>query len=227
MDRLTTRLSSQRKRRKRAGGPFCSLARHSAIDAMSALFFNNREEEFRVLLPFVRDGLERGEKIVHTIDPEHRREHLEWLAAGGIDVATLLQDGRFELRTWSETHLLDGYFDQHRTLKLFEGVVKNAKRQGFPRTRFVTHMEWALKDERQITDLLEYEARANEIWESQEGAINPVICTYDLTKFGGDVVVDVMRSHPMIIIGGILQENPFYVPPKNFLEELRARLGSK
>lgn len=190
-------------------------------------FFNSRDEEYRVLLPFVRDGLERGEKIVHTIDPERRSDHLERLAAGGIDVAILLQDGRIELRTWSDTHLLDGYFDQHRTFKLFEGVVKNAKQRGFPLTRFVTHMEWALKNEKQITDLLEYEARANEVWERQEGPINPVICTYDLTKFTGDVVVDVMRTHPMIIIGGILQENPFYVPPKKFLQELRERLGPK
>jgi hypothetical protein len=27
----------------------------------------------------------------------------------------------------------------------------------------------------------------------------------------------------MIIIGGILQENPFFVPPDEFLRELRAR----
>jgi len=32
-----------------------------------------------------------------------------------------------------------------------------------------------------------------------------------------------MRTHPMIIIGGILQENPFSVPPDEFLQELRAR----
>jgi MEDS: MEthanogen/methylotroph, DcmR Sensory domain len=82
-------------------------------------FFNNWEEEYQVLLPFVQDGLERGDKIVHTIDPERRGEHLQRLAARRIDVAALLQDGRFELRTWSDTHLLDGYFDQHRTLKLF------------------------------------------------------------------------------------------------------------
>jgi len=36
-------------------------------------------------------------------------------------------------------------------------------------------------------------------------------------------VIDIMRTHPMIIIGGILQENPFYVPPDEFLEELRGR----
>ncbi len=190
-------------------------------------FFNNPDDEYRVLLPFVQDGFERGEKIVHTIDPKRRGEHLERLAAGGIDVATLLQNGRFELRTWSDTHLLDGYFDQQRTLELFERVAKGAKEQGFPLTRFVTHMEWALESKEQITDLLEYEARANEVWERQDGPFNPVICTYDLTKFGGEVVVDVMRTHPMIIIGGILQENPFYVAPEKFLQELRERLGPK
>ena len=46
---------------------------------------------------------------------------------------------------------------------------------------------------------------------------------YDLAKFGGDIVVDIMRTHPMIIIGGILQENPFFVPPDEFLRELRTR----
>jgi len=51
--------------------------------------------------------------------------------------------------------------------------------------------------------------------------------TYDLTKFSGDLVIDVMRTHPMIIIGGILQENPFFVPPDEFLRELRGQLRSE
>lgn len=84
-------------------------------------------------------------------------------------------------------------------------------------------MEWALEDKPGIHDLLEYEAQANDIWLHQEGPVNPVICTYDLTKFSGDVVIDIMRTHPMIIIGGILQENPFSVPPDEFLRDLRER----
>ena len=50
-----------------------------------------------------------------------------------------------------------------------------------------------------------------------------VVCTYDLNKFSASVVMDVMRTHPMVIIGGILQENPFYVPPDEFLRELKGR----
>jgi hypothetical protein len=37
------------------------------------------------------------------------------------------------------------------------------------------------------------------------------------------VIVDIMRTHPMFIIGGVLQENPFFVPPDGFLRELRER----
>ena len=43
------------------------------------------------------------------------------------------------------------------------------------------------------------------------------------TKFDATVVMDIMRTHPMVIIGGILQENPFYAPPDEFIRELHER----
>ena len=35
--------------------------------------------------------------------------------------------------------------------------------------------------------------------------------------------MDILRTHPMCIIGGVLQTNPFWVPPDEFLRELKAR----
>jgi hypothetical protein len=35
--------------------------------------------------------------------------------------------------------------------------------------------------------------------------------------------MDVLRTHPMVIIGGVLRENPFFVPPDQMLDELRRR----
>jgi hypothetical protein len=77
-------------------------------------------------------------------------------------------------------------------------------------------MEWALEHHTDLDGLLEYEANANLV-----PSDDPVVCAYELANFGGDVVVDIMRTHPMIIIGGILQENPFFVPPNEFLRERR------
>jgi hypothetical protein len=52
---------------------------------------------------------------------------------------------------------------------------------------------------------------------------DPVCCTYDVSKFSSSVIMDAMRVHPAVIIGGVLQVNPFYVPPDQFLRELRDR----
>ena len=35
--------------------------------------------------------------------------------------------------------------------------------------------------------------------------------------------MDILRTHPMVIIGGVLQANPFWVSPDEFLRELDAR----
>jgi hypothetical protein len=38
-------------------------------------FFNNDEEEYRVLLPFIKDGLTSGDKAIHVLNPEQRQDH--------------------------------------------------------------------------------------------------------------------------------------------------------
>ena len=44
-------------------------------------FFNSDEEEYRVLLPFIKDGLTCGDKAVHVLNPTQRHDHLHRLAA--------------------------------------------------------------------------------------------------------------------------------------------------
>jgi hypothetical protein len=84
----------------------------------------------------------------------------------------------------------------------------------------VAHMEWALEERPRVDDLVDYETRVNYMWPRYRDA---VICVYDLAKFGGHIVMDIIRTHPMVLIGGSIQENPFFQPPDEFLGELRER----
>ena len=183
-------------------------------------FFRNPEEEYHLLLPFIKEGFERGEKAFHVVDPKLRDDHLRRLNSAGINVAEAEESGQFELCNWEQMYLRDGYFDQDRMLALWRDVLVAAGQRGFPRTRLVAHMEWALEDHEGVSDLMEYEARFNLM---HQGGRDPVICTYDLTRFSGDVIMGVLRTHPMVILGGVLQENPFFIPPEQFLQELRER----
>jgi len=64
-------------------------------------FFNTDDEEYRVLLPFMKDGFERGDKAIHVVSPDQHRDHLQRLAGIGID-STAVQTKR-PIRT-SEQH---------------------------------------------------------------------------------------------------------------------------
>ncbi len=183
-------------------------------------FFNSDDEEYRVLLPFIKDGFERGDKAVHVVNQEQYHNHLQRLTAAGIDAATAQDNGQFELRTNTETYLRGGHFDQDRMLEFFEQLASGNRNSGFPLSRIVCHMDWAADGRSHADDLVEFESRVNNVWRRYDDA---VICTYDLAKVGGDTVIDIMRTHPMIIIGGILQHNPFFVPPEEFLREVHER----
>jgi hypothetical protein len=187
-------------------------------------FFSSDDEEYRVLLPFIKDGFECGEKAVHVVNPDQRRGHLERLAAAGLDPSAAERSGQFELLLNTETYLRDGRFDQDQMLKVFEQLASGNVKEGFPLSRICRRMDRALEDRSHIDDLVEFESRVNDVWRCHDDA---VICTYNLTRFGGETVIDIMRTHPMIIIGGILQSNPFFVPPEEFLHEIRGRRASR
>ena len=182
-------------------------------------FFHNAEEEYRLLLPFVQEGFRQGDKIFQIVDSRHRDERRRRIGSLGIDVQSAERSGQIEVRPWESAHLREDRFDQYAMLALVEDVLGNGKQQ-FGLTRFWANMEWSLGDFPGVDDIVEYECRLNDVTSRFEDV---VVCTYDLNRFSATVVMDIMRTHPQVIVGGILQENPFYVAPEQFLQELRAR----
>src|SRR5215472_565427 len=95
-------------------------------------FFHSKEEEYRVLLPFIKEGFDQGDRAFHIIDPRHRPEHLRRLREAGIDVAEAERTEQLEVRRWEDAYLRDGHFDQDRMLALIEEVLTGGKARGFP-----------------------------------------------------------------------------------------------
>src|SRR6202140_5607281 len=127
-------------------------------------FFNSDDEEYRVLLPFIKDGFECGDKGVHVVNRGQHRNHLQRLTAAGIDAAAAQRSGQFELRTNTETYLRDGHFDQDRMLEVFEQLASGNAGGGFPLSRIVCHMEWATDGRAHGDDLVGFESGVNDVW---------------------------------------------------------------
>lgn len=183
-------------------------------------FFNGFDEQHRVLRSFFKEGFERGDRAFHIVDPALREAHLKRLAEAGIDVEQAMATGQLELRRWQDAYLRDDRFDQDGMLALLEDLLGSGAAAGNPLIRFVSRVEPSLVDKAGEDDWLEYETRVNCAISKYS---DPVICTYDLTNFRASFVMDMLRVHPLVIVGGVLQENPFFVPPEQLLVELRER----
>jgi hypothetical protein len=181
-------------------------------------FFGSDDEAYRVLIPFIVDGFARGEKAVHVVRSGQEQEHLDRLAAAGLDVNAIEATGQLEVRVNTEVYLPDGRFDQERMLATFEGMASGNATGGFPLSRIVCQMDCAIESTSARNDVIEFESRVNDVWQRHD---DTVICVYDLKKMSGDMAIDIMRTHPIVLIGDVLHENPFFVPPDEFLRERR------
>jgi hypothetical protein len=185
-------------------------------------FFNSRDEAYEVLNPFFNEGIQQGEKNLHILNPERVEEHRTRLAASGIDVPHCEACGQLEITPWLGAYLDEnGVFDKDRMLSSVQSIIKESRDKGYSRIRIMGDMDWAFEhDVPGAADLLKYEAEVNEVLTHHR---QPAVCVYDVAKLSGAMMMDLLRTHPLTLIGGVVQENPFYTPATEMLRELKQR----
>jgi hypothetical protein len=184
-------------------------------------FFNSRDEEYDVLCPFFQEGLQQGEKNLHIISPDFAEEHRARLTSGGIDAHACEACGQLEIVSYTNAYLnAEGRFDKDAMLAAVDHITGTGRDAGYSRLRIMGNMEWALSDTPGTEQLIEYEAEVNDVLSRNR---QPAVCVYDMAKLSGSMMMDLLRTHPLVLIGGLVQENPFYTPPAEMLRELREK----
>ena len=167
--------------------------------------FEGPLEALRVLMPFIVDGIERGERAVHVVDPERLATHAEWLASAGVDVGRTLETGQLEIHSWQDVYLSRGRFDRASVRSFVLQSLAAGRAGGFPLTRFIGYMEWALQNAPGVEDLVAYES---EIDGALRGVADPVICVYNLERHPAGAMAKVLAAHPLGVIDGDLRPEP-------------------
>ncbi len=184
-------------------------------------FFNSRDEEYGVLNPFFMQALNNGEKNLHIVDPAVIDDHRARLTASGIDAQHCEACGQLEVLPWTEGYFDEtGKFDKDRMLATVEHLTRTGRDAGYSGLRIMGNMNWVFNDVDAIDDLLQYEAEVNEVLARHR---QPAICVYDMAKLSGAMVMDLLRTHPLTLINGVVQENPFFTPPSEMVKEIKAR----
>ena len=179
------------------------------------LLYENKEEQFATAIPFIRIGLERGEKCIYINDDNSADEVLNLMRTGDIDVDTALKNGSLSIISKREAYLRNGYFDPDEMIQFLKESTDQAKKEGFKALRATGEMTWMLGDEPGIERALEYEAKLNNFFSNHDCL---ALCQYNKKRFDPKLLIDVVRTHPIVVASGIVCKNFYYVPVEEFLK---------
>ncbi|MDQ3576129.1 MAG: MEDS domain-containing protein [Actinomycetota bacterium] len=187
--------------------------RLSAGDHICA-FYRRPEERDDILIPYLMGGLATGSKCTCVVDscaPDHI---LERLAAESVDVTTCCEQGQLEVLDSDSTYLDGGGFLPQRMLEFWASKARWSGSADNQVVRNTGDMTWAHKDKPGVEDLAMYESELNRI---MSGYPQIVLCLYDMNRCDGEMVLDVLKTHPKAMLGGMVINNPYYLEPDDFL----------
>ncbi|MBS4728721.1 MEDS domain-containing protein [Mycobacterium sp. SM1] len=179
------------------------------------VFYANEQERDKILLPFLREGLEAGDKCICVID---HTDPESLLASLGADLGTRWDRHQLDILRSRDTYLSGGGFSTKAMLDFWDRSVGDAITGGFRFTRSVGEMTWATRQMPGVEGLVEYEARLNDFLPRYPQVI---LCLYQLDRFGGEVLVDVLKTHPKVMLGEVVLDNPYYLEPGEYLATWR------
>jgi len=174
-------------------------------------FYRGDSDRDRLLSGYFGAGLSAGDKCVCVVDS---RNTAEWLRALPRSCGSHgPSDGQLDIHLPESSYLERGRFTTGDMLKFWIDSIVRATADGYSFCRLAGEMTWALRDVPGVEHLIGYESELNRV---TAGHPVTVLCLYDLDRFSGEVVVNVVMTHPQVLVQGILIENPYYVEPDDF-----------
>ena len=179
-------------------------------------FFNSRNQEYDILAPYFQEGIELGEEVINIVDADRSKDHVQRLAVHGIDVEDAIHSGRLRVLTSEETYTKGGKFGAERMYEMLQGALADARSKG-KRVRTSGVMDWATRGHAGTEELMEYESRVNFLVPTYECTL---LCVYDISEISGQMMMEILQTHPYILYDGRIRENQYYVPPIERLREV-------
>lgn len=176
--------------------------------------YSSDEDYWATLTPFLRQGLEWREKVIHITDSRPVDSVLERLRDCGLDVEPHLTSGQMLVSNCDDVYLQGGSFDPSGVVALFQQETVQALAEGYQGLRVNGEMCWMLWEPSGWEQLTDYETLLNQ---SLPGSRCLALCQYDERLFDPAILLDVLRTHSAVIIDAEVFDNFYYAPPAQSL----------
>jgi DNA-binding CsgD family transcriptional regulator len=148
--------------------------------------------------------------LIDDAEPGSVRDGVEWQQDGG----RARHVEQLNIDRASEVYLQSGRFSVQYMMSFLAGCLSMAAESEFPLLRAAGEMSWVLPQPEGAEDFFVYESAVNKIVEDKPAVF---MCMYDLDRFGVSMLVDVLTTHPKVLLGGMVLDNPHYLTPREYL----------
>ena len=174
-----------------------------------------------IVLPFLETGLRSGDKclcIVDSVEPAQIIAKLD----PELEPRQRADVNQLVVMRASHVFCRSGRFSANETIGFWKVAVSEAMYDSrFEMVRAID--TWCQSD-------VVVDPEEHLLLESEMNRILPlykqvVLCLYDLEQFGGALIFNLLRTHPMLLLGGLLLENPYYQTPDEVMAEIQTGTG--
>lgn len=172
-----------------------------------------------IVADYLAKGLQAGNKCVcfsFTDTASSVRDRIPGELVPREDILQFITD--------VEALLDEGDFSREALISKMEAAVKEAISEGYEGFSWIGDIAlW-------LSALSGTDGFPVKKWAAFESAVNEfapqypqyIMCMYDLDRFSGEMVMNVLQTHPRIFVNGMIIPNPHYVQPRQFLEIIGA-----
>src|ERR1700681_4686875 len=200
---------------------FTGLVRSIGLHEHLCFVYETQKQQFSAALPFMRAGLERGEKCLYIA--KERKDSKAFVAAmraQGLNADESIKKGSLTFVHSATDPQLKRIVNPSGMIRFLFGAVREARASGFPALRIIGEMTWALHVPNASKFLFEFEAEVNNLLRENDCL---AICQYNRKLFPPEVILGVLRTHPTAIYGDFVSKNPYFVPPEELLQQRQGK----
>ena len=161
--------------------------------------YSTEEERRSQLGPYIREGLENGEKVIHFLKMPTPEKILADFRAVGLPAKPYLQNGQLEILQAVKLLGKPGEFVPAEMAARMLRAADRAIEDGYSRLRVVAEMTWALNSLIDSERLVEYERELTVL--AVRGKCT-ALCQYNVYRFEASSLHNVRTCHPFVFAKG-------------------------
>ena len=178
--------------------------------------YETAEERDEIILGYLRRGLVDRARVLYTPTERSAEDFAQKFRTLFPEDAGLIEENPdFTVNKARELYYQGGSFSPVQMNVNLNHFYETGRNYAGQTIRTTAEMVWALDLGLDKTQLMAYESRLNyfipgKAWIS--------ICMYNLTRFSGQTIMNVLQTHPYSIgKGGSITRNPYFMHPDEWL----------